>query len=151
MIKGRFRSRSEHALDAKGRLIFPRRFREVLAQCDSETLMVAPWKTHLRVYPITEWEALETKLMTQGGGQPGIESFVRYVVGGVVECNPDKQGRILLPTDLREDAGLAKEIVLNGMLDWVDIWDRDAWIAEKQATRNDFEDHKISLSNIGMF
>jgi len=113
--------------------------------------MVAPWKTHLRVYPIIEWEALETKLMTQGGGQPGIESFVRYVVGGVVECNPDKQGRILLPADLREDAGLTKEIVLNGMLDWVDIWDKDAWVAEKQATRDDFEGHKVSLSNIGMF
>jgi len=151
VIKGRFRSRSEHALDAKGRLIFPSRFREVLRQCGSETLMVAPWKTHLRVYPIAEWEALETKLLTQGGGQPGIASFVRYVVGGVVECNPDKQGRILLPTDLREDANLSKEVVLNGMVGWVDIWDKEAWDAEKQATRDDFDDHKTSLSNIGIF
>ena len=69
LLRGRFRSRTEHALDEKGRFNFPSRFRDVLRQCDSEILMVAPWNKHLRAYPVAEWEALETKLLTQGGGQ----------------------------------------------------------------------------------
>jgi len=151
VIKDRFRSRTEHTLDAKGRLNFPSRFRDVLRQCDSEILMVAPWNKHLRAYPETEWEALETKLLTQGGGQPGIASFVRYVIGGVVKCVLDKQGRIRLPADLRADAALGKDIVLTGMLDWVEIWDKTAWYAENRTTRDNFEGHEESLAKLGIF
>ncbi len=151
MIKDRFRSRTEHTLDAKGRLNFPSRFRDVLRQCDSEILMVAPWNKHLRAYPEAEWEALETKLLTQGGGQPGIASFVRYVIGGVVKCVLDKQGRIRLPADLRADAALGKDIVLTGMLDWVEIWDKTAWYAENRTTRDNFEGHEESLAKLGIF
>ena len=149
MAKGRFRSRSEHILDAKGRLNFPSRFRDVLRQSGSEILMVAPWKDHLRAYPLAEWEALETKLLTQNG-EPEIVKFVRYVVGGVVECGLDKQGRILLPPDLRTDANLTKEVILTGMIDWVEIWDKGAWLAENDTARNGFEDHKASLSRMGI-
>ena len=151
MIRNRFRSRTEHTLDAKGRLNFPSRFRGVLRQCDSEVLMVAPWNKHLRAYPVAEWESLETKLLTQGGEQPGIASFVRYVVGGVTECVLDKQGRIRLPADLRADADLKKEIVLTGMLDWVEIWDRDLWHLENRTTRDNFEGHEQSLARMGIF
>lgn len=151
LIRGRFRSRTEHALDEKGRFNFPSRFRDVLRQCDSEILMVAPWNKHLRAYPVAEWEALETKLLTQGGGQQGIASFVRYVVGGVVKCVLDKQGRIRLPADLRADANLEKDIVLTGMLDWVEIWDKTAWYAENKTTRDNFEGHEESLSKMGIF
>jgi MraZ protein len=113
--------------------------------------MVAPWNKHLRAYPVAEWEALETKLLTQGGGQQGIASFVRYVVGGVAKCVLDKQGRIRLPADLRTDANLEKDIVLTGMLDWVEIWDKTAWYAENQTTRDNFEGHEESLSKMGIF
>jgi len=151
MAQNRFRSRTEHTLDSKGRLNFPTRFREVLRQLASETLMIAPWKSHLRAYPLAEWEALETKLLTQGGEQPGLGSFVRYVVGGVAECNLDKQGRIRIPADLRNDVNLTKDIVLTGMLDWVEIWDKDDWYAETKATRDSFDEHEAGLSKLGIF
>ncbi len=151
LIQSRFRSRTEHSLDDKGRLNFPTRFREVMRQTGSQTLMVAPWKSHLRAYPVAEWEALETKLLSEGGSQAGIASFVRYVVGGVVECPLDRQGRILLPADLRLDAGLTRDVVLTGMIDWVEIWDRDAWYAETRATRDSFDRHEASLSRLGIF
>lgn len=151
MIQGRFRSRTECTLDAKGRFNFPSRFRDVLRQGGSELLMVAPWKTHLRAYPIVEWEALETKLLNQGGEQPRLGDFVRYVVGGVAECSLDKQGRIRLPADLRTDANLTKEIVLTGMIHWVEIWDKDASQAATQVTRDEFDDHQASLSKLGIF
>ena len=137
-IKSRFRSRSEHSLDTKGRLNFPSRFKDVLRQYDSEILMVTAWGKHLRAFPVSEWEILETKLLTQGKEQPGLASFVRLVVSGITECTLDKQGRILLPLSLRSEINLKKEIVLTGMLDWVEIWDKDAWIAEHQATQANF-------------
>lgn len=149
VINNRFRSRTEHTLDAKGRLNFPSRFREVLRQSGSENLMLVPWGTHLRAYPVAEWEALETKLLTQGG-ENGVSSFFRYVVGGVVECAIDKQGRILIPPDLRNDLKLGKDVTVTGMLDWVEIWDKEAWAAETKATRDNFAAHEASLSRMGI-
>ncbi|MGB3211863.1 MAG: division/cell wall cluster transcriptional repressor MraZ [Desulforhopalus sp.] len=149
MIQSRFRSRTFHILDTKGRLNLPSRFREVMRQSGSDILMVAPWKTHLRAYPISEWEALETKLLRQGGEQ-GLASFVRYVIGGVVECVIDKQGRIRLPAELRDDANLSKDIALTGMVDWIEIWDKEASLAETDGTRDNFEDHQASLARMGI-
>ncbi len=150
-IKSRFRSRSDQTLDGKGRLNFPRRFKEVLRQYDSDVLMVTSWGKHLRAFPVSEWEILEDKLLTQGKEQPGLASFVRLVVSGVTECGLDKQGRILLPSSLRNEVNLKKEIVLTGMLDWVEIWSKDAWVAEHQATRDNFEDYEESLAKMGIF
>lgn len=93
----RFRSRSEHTLDPKGRLNIPTRFREVLREVYNETLIVTNWHKSLKAFPMTEWEILEEKLLTQGRMQPGFGDFVRYVISGVTECSLDKQGRILLP------------------------------------------------------
>lgn len=147
MGQSRFRSRTEHILDAKGRLNLPSRFRDVLRELGSDILMIAPWKDHLRAYPLAEWEILETKLLTQGGE---LGSFVRYVVGGVNECVLDKQGRIRLPPDLRTDVNLDKEVVLTGMLDWIEIWDKDAWYRETATTREGFDSHKANLAKLGI-
>ena len=152
MIQSRFRGRSEHTLDEKGRLNFPSRFREVLRQYESETLMIAPWgRLHLRVYPLSGWEILENKLLTEGREEKDIDRFVRYMVGGVNESSLDKQGRILLSQSLRQDAGLRKDVVLIGMLDWIEIWDKESWIRENAATGESFDGFRESLSRLGIF
>lgn len=149
LTQSRFRSRTFHVLDEKGRLNLPSRFREVLRQSGSDVLMVAPWKTHLRAYRIAEWEALETKLLTQGGEQ-GIADFVRYTVGGVVECAVDKQGRIRLPAELRDDANLTKDVALTGMMDWIEICDKTSSQAEIDNTRDNFKEHQAGLAKMGI-
>ncbi len=152
IIKSRFRSRSEHALDGKGRLNFPSRFRDVLSQYDSEVLMVAPWgKTHLRAFPIPEWESFENTLMTEGRKQKGLARLIRYVVGSVAECPLDKQGRILLPPHLRGEASLQREVVLVGMLNHVEIWDRETWEKENLATSENFEEFDEQFAEMGIF
>ncbi|CAG37634.1 division/cell wall cluster transcriptional repressor MraZ [Desulfotalea psychrophila] len=149
MRKVRFRSRTEHTLDTKGRLNFPRRFSDVLESFESQDLIIAPFKTHLRIYPLAEWEELETKMHNHGGEQ-NLSGWVRYVVGGVVEAALDKQGRLLIPQTLRLDAGLEKNVVLNGMLSWIEIWDATAWASEQQAVRDGFEDFSEGLRNMGI-
>ncbi len=150
-IKNRFRGRSEHVLDGKGRLNFPSRYKDVLRQYESDVLMVTTWGKHLRAFPVTEWEILETKLITQGKEQPGLVSFVRMVVSGVNECTLDKQGRILLPQSLRTENNVKKDVVLAGMLDWVEIWDKDAWITEHQSTQANFDNFEEKLAKLKIF
>lgn len=149
-IKSRFRSKSEHSLDSKGRLNFPSRFRDVLAQYGSGTLMVTTWGKHLRAYPVSEWELIEDKLLDQGKEQPRMASFIRLVLAGVTECNLDKQGRILLSSPLRQEIHMGKDVVLTGMRDWVEIWDKDAWQLEVQATRENFDSFDEGLSKLGI-
>ena len=146
----RFRSRSEHSLDTKGRLNIPSRFREVLREVYTETVIVTNWDKCIRAYPVDEWEKMEEKLVHDGRKHPKITRFVRYVISGVVECTPDKQGRILLPPSLRAEFGIGKEVVLNGMLDHFEIWDKTAWQLETQSARENFQDFEASLSELGI-
>ena len=146
----RFRSRSEHTLDSKGRLNIPTRFREVLREADTGGLVVTNWQKSLRVYPVSEWIKVEDKLRSQGASQPGFTDFVRYVISGVIECSLDKQGRILLPGTMRTEFGIGNEVVLNGMLDYFEIWDKDAWADETRRTRDKFQEFEQGLSSLGI-
>lgn len=146
----RFRSRSEHTLDSKGRLNIPSRFREVLRDAYSETLIVTNWQKSLKAYPSSEWKKVEDKLINQAPNIPGFSDFVRYVISGVAECPLDKQGRILLPGSLRTEFGFGKEVVLNGMLDHFEIWDKGTWLDETRRTRDKFKDFEQGLSSLGI-
>ncbi len=148
-MQNRFRSRTFHVLDEKGRLNLPTRFRDVLRHSGSDILMVAPWENHLRAFRITEWEALETKLL-DNGGEPGIAEIAHYVLGGVVECVVDKQGRIRIPPELREDARLTKDIALTGMIDWFEISDKDSVKAEVEIARANFKESRPGLARLGI-
>jgi MraZ protein len=144
----RFRSRSEHNLDAKGRLSIPARFRDVLRGEFSENLIVTNWHKCLKAYPVQVWENLETTLLGQGKKQPGMAAFVRYVISGVTECALDKQGRILVPPALRTDFNITKEVILNGMLDHFEIWNKADWESETKQTRDQFGSFDLSALGI---
>ena len=112
--------------------------------------MVTNWHKCLKAYPATIWEQIETTLLDQGKKQPGMDSFIRYVISGVVYCPLGKQSRILLPPTLRADFDLKQDVVLNGMLDHFEIWDKTAWEMERKLTRDKFSDFEQSLSALGI-
>lgn len=146
----RFRSRSEHTLDPKGRLNIPTRFREVLRDVYSEDLIVTNWKKSLKAFPIPVWEEIEDKLITKGSTQPGMADFVRFVISGVTECSLDKQGRILVPGSLRSEFNIGKEVVLNGMLNHFEIWSQGAWQDETRSARENFGNFEEGLASLGI-
>lgn len=146
----RFRSRSEHTLDPKGRLNIPARFREILRDAYTESLVVTNWRKSLKAYPVPEWKKVEDKLIDKAAKLPGFGDFVRYVVSGVIECPLDKQGRILLPGTMRTEFGIGSEVVLNGMLNHFEIWDKGAWIEETRETRDKFKEFETGLSSLGI-
>lgn len=119
-------------------------------QFHSEMLIVTHWQKCLRAYPMAEWEALEETLLAQGKNQPDFSRFVRYLIAGVSECPVDKQGRILLPPALRSGLGIEKDVVVVGMLQHFEIWDKVAWEEETRHTRETFGDFSAGLSALGI-
>ncbi len=117
----------------------------------TESLIVTNWEKSLKAYPVAEWEILEEKLITQGNTQPDFGRFLRYVISGVTECNLDKQGRILLPASLRSEFGMTKDVVLNGMFQHFEIWDKTAWQNEVRRTREDFNSFQDGLTSLGIY
>lgn len=80
---------------------------------------------------------------------PSLEPLFRYVVGGVNECSLDKQGRILIPGNLRKRFGLVKDVVLNGMRDHFELWDQLAWQQEFDRTQQRFSDMMAASAALG--
>jgi MraZ protein len=151
MVSNRFRSKYDHTIDEKGRLIFPSRFREVLRQYESEVLIAIPWDNHLRAYPLAEWESLENRLKVEDGElQEDLDKIIRYLESESCECVLDKQGRILLPPALRAELGLKRDIVLIGMIDRVEIWDKNTWDVERKVGREHFGEHRESIKRKGI-
>jgi len=124
-----FRGRFNHNIDAKGRLNFPAKFREVLANNFEEKLILVKHNRCLRAYPLSVWTTLEKTRFNQYR-TPEQEAVLRWVLGSMAECGFDKQGRILIPQDLRSHAELNRESVVVGMLNKIEVWNRQRWEEE---------------------
>lgn len=145
-----FRGRSAHALDAKGRLSVPARFREVLKTTyEDNRLMVTNLPSCLAAYPMPVWQKIEEKFSNVLFGPPALLKLKRYLLGPAVECRLDAQGRILIPAPLREEAGLEKEVILAGMQNYIEIWQKERLEEERRQVEEDFE--KISGEVFGDF
>ena|SRR2546426_1155030 len=119
-----FRGRYQHTIDPKGRLSVPAKFRDVLAQFDG-SLVVAPNEIALEVYPLEEWERQERKISEQSQFNPEVRKLGRLYISRAKEVALDGAGRILLPPDSRQQAGLAKEVTLVGLgRPFFEVWDR---------------------------
>ena len=124
MIK-KFMGEYNHSLDSKGRLIVPSKFRDLLGDEFYVTKGLDPC---LVAYTPEKWQevldSLEEQLPTNF--RNGRE-MRRYLIGGSAEVEIDKQGRVLIPGNLRQFAHLDKNLVLVGAGDYFEIWDEQAW------------------------
>ncbi len=146
MFKGRYL----HTLDAKGRLSVPSRFREVLAQHREEVLILTNFDSCLVGFPADEWELLEEKIRALPMLQKDVRAFQRYFFSGAQECPVDRQGRILVPPTLREEAGLEKDVVLLGVANRIELWAKARWDEFHRASTENFEAIAAKLSDLGL-
>ena len=144
-----FRGRSRHTLDDKGRLAIPARFKETLNRKEESCLVVTNYINCLRAYAKDDWRIIETKAASLSTMDDTVNTYLRYYIGGAQECEL-KQGRITLPPDLRDIAGLSKEVVLVGALNMFEIWDKDRWEAEFSRAKVDFKELSKSLKELGI-
>lgn len=132
-----FMGEYSHTLDAKGRLIIPAKFRHQLG----DKFVVTRWMEHaLRAMPMPIWEKLETQLNELPLGKKEARQFKRFVLAGAMEAEIDKQGRIIVPANLREYAGLEKDIIVTGSGDSFEIWQAVRWQAYTSATADNFDE-----------
>lgn len=127
-----FRGQYEHTIDPKGRVSVPSKFREILAAKGDGRLVITLFDRHLVAYPFDEWRVFEEKLLALSDVSDEQAAFRRHIVSNAVDCDVDKQGRVLIPPILREKAGLSNDVVLAGVLRKFEIWDRESWIEESK-------------------
>lgn len=123
-----FRGVTNLNLDAKGRMAMPSRYRDrLLDTCEGRLVLTVDRDGCLLVYPQPEWERIEQALMSRPNMDRQVRRLQRLLVGHATECELDGQGRILLPTPLREYASLDKRAVLVGQGNKFELWDEDTW------------------------
>jgi MraZ protein len=131
-----FRGSSFHTLDAKGRIIVPARFRDII-RANGDGVMVSRMDSCLLAYTFPEWHQIESRILALSEKSETMRRFRRVFIGGAFECTCDKQERILIPPSLRQYAELDKEIVLVGVLDHFEIWSRERWDSENTHMEDD--------------
>ena len=114
----------EHSVDAKGRVIMPAKLRDDIGE---KFILTKGLDGCLFAYSQNEWLNFEEKLKTLPLTNKNARDFVRFFLSGAIECEIDKQGRFLIPSNLRSYAMLDKEIVIIGVGTRIEIWNRDVW------------------------
>jgi len=124
-----FSGKYYYTVDLKGRIIVPAPFREMLSSNYSSKLYItnAPFDKCLYIYPLEEWNKLQDQVRTKPRSDEAIRFFMRRVIASAVEVEMDKQGRILVPVALREDAHINSNVVLAGQIERIELWDRSEW------------------------
>ena len=132
-----FMGEYQHSIDEKGRMIIPAKFREALG---ASFVMTRGLDQCLFVYPMEEWTTLEKKLKSLPLMKSDARAFTRFFFSGATECELDKQGRVNIPQNLRQHAGLAKDTIVIGVSNRVEVWSKDKWESYNQASEEQFNE-----------
>ena len=133
-----------HSIDTKGRIIVPSKFRELLGE---RFVVTRGLDGCLWVLPTDEWDDFTGKLRSLPVANKDARKIVRLFMSGAMDAELDKQGRILLPQNLREYAKLEKDITMVGTGARIEIWDKKAW--EESSTYDNVDDIAEHLGEWG--
>ena len=140
----------EHSLDSKGRMILPAKIREDLGE---KFIITKGLDGCLFGFSESEWNNFEEKLKQLPLTNKNARDFVRFFLSGAVEAETDKQGRFLIPANLREYADLDKEAVVTGVGTRIEIWERDKWKkynSDDNISAEQIADNMASLGVLGI-
>ena len=135
-----------HKIDEKGRLAVPSKYRKAL----SKAVVTRGLDTSLFLFPKEEWDKLAGRLASLPLGRANSRALARLMLAGAMDVSVDKQGRIVLPEYLRTFAGIQKDVVVAGLYDRVELWDKDRWMSYKQAAESEAEDIAEQLGELGL-
>ena len=131
----------EHTLDGKDRSILPAKFREKVKAFKKRKLyMTRGLDGCLSLYAQEAWDKLEEKLKSLPFTKKQSRSFNRLLFSGACEVNVDLQGRITVPQYLKDFAQIEREIIIIGVADRIEVWNRECWNKFYQTNRKKFEE-----------
>lgn len=136
-----------HTVDPKGRVFMPARFRDELGE---RFIVSKGIGKCLFVFSTDTWTEFTGKLRNVPISDQKAQVFLRMLFASATECEPDKQGRILIPAKLREYAGMEKEVVAIGVMSRVELWSKDGWQAYNDAAAEDYETTLQKLAELGI-
>ncbi|PIR72471.1 MAG: cell division/cell wall cluster transcriptional repressor MraZ [Candidatus Nealsonbacteria bacterium CG10_big_fil_rev_8_21_14_0_10_36_24] len=137
----------EHTIDSKKRLALPVKFRGELGD---KLIITRGIENCLVVYTEKEWRVISEKLSNLPISQTEARSFARIMLAGAMEVSPDKLGRILLPDYLKNYAGLNKNVVICGLSNRLEIWDKKKWDIYKNKAEKEVGSLVSKLGNLGI-
>ncbi len=137
----------QHTLDPKNRVIMPAKFREKLGD---SFVMTKGMDNCLFIYSNHEWSNVEEKLKSLPMTSKDARAFVRFFFAGASECELDKQGRMVVPTHLKEYARIDKELVIIGVSTRIEIWSREEWNKFNSDANISYEDVAEKMSQLGI-
>ena len=126
-----------HNLDTKGRVSIPSKFRDDLG---GTFVLSKGLDNCLYAYSVSEWEGFQQELLALRGSDA--QKVRRFFFSGAAECEIDSQGRVVIPPNFREYAGLKKELVILGVSNRAEIWDKEKW--NEYMTDSSFESEEIA-------
>jgi MraZ protein len=130
-----------HNLDRKGRLILPSKFRETAKVNFVEKFYLTRGLDKcLFMFPEEEWRMQEQRFKSMPFTRQETRRFNRIYFSGATEIIPDKQGRILIPQYLKDFAGIKREVIVIGVSNRIEIWDKNLWQEFYRSSKDSFED-----------
>jgi MraZ protein len=142
-----------YSLDPKGRVVIPAPLRDVIVTTYNNSKLYitnADFDKCLQVYPLEEWAKLQEKVRSLPKTDDAVKYYMRRVIASASECELDKQGRIMVPYELRADAGITSEIVIAGLSDRIELWDKAAWDAVSDPDKIDKKAYSNTLAGYGL-
>ena len=143
MFMGEF----QHALDDKGRLTIPAKFRDGLGD---NFIVTRGLDRCLFVYPRAEWDTMEEKVKSLPTAQADARAFVRLLFSGAVEAELDKQGRVGLPQTLRAYAEIERDVVVIGVSTRAEIWSAEVWSEYAGKAESSFGEMAEKIVGLGI-
>jgi len=147
-----FLGRFTHTIDTKGRLSIPVKYRETINKKDPKGViyLATGLESCLVVYTRPEWDRLIEKIEQLPAMNQEVSDYRRLLFSGATECSLDKQGRILIPQNLREHAGLSGDTYLVGNNSKFEIWHPEKWAAVFRRTSGNFGSIQKGLAAFGV-
>ncbi len=148
-----FSGKYYYTLDPKGRIIIPAPLRDVIINSyNSSALYItnAAFDKCLDIYPVNEWTKLVEKLRALPQTDDAVVYFQRRVIASALACEIDKQGRILIPYEHRQDAGINSGVVIVGLINRIQVWDKSVWDDVTDPSKIDVKAYKSALAGYGL-
>ena len=135
----------QHNLDAKGRIVVPGRFREELHE---SFILARGLDGCLSIYSLKQWDKMFEEIDKLHTTKKAARQYIRMLTSTASECTLDNQGRIQIPSFLAKPVNIAKECVVIGANDHIEIWDKATWDNYYLDASNNFEDVAENLSDL---
>ena len=138
-----FMGTSYSSIDEKNRMIVPSKLRAGLgARC----ILTKGLDRCLYIYTSEDWDKQMDKIAQLPESDPKVRAFIRHFCANAAECEFDKQGRIIIPQELKAYAGIEKELVTMGAMSKIEVWSKEVWDAPDNESKMENEDFAKALA-----